>query len=249
LIFDYQNRFNQKAKVLDHLKEKQYARVVDVGGVLHPWGREFVTHYVDLLELDYVKLNDPVLWDDNLENATGFIMDIGNPRTWGPVLEDVEKNGKFDFLICCHVMEHVLDPSFALEFVSTVAHRGFISVPCKYIELEWGNQFGEEGIERCGIKGRWRGAHCHRWIITLKEDCVEPTLWFWPKFNFVDHINGIDEWVKPMLELTGEDRPGDLSFWFDGDIPFCMVSDDFLLDDVNPENACELYRRGLKEGL
>lgn len=249
MIYDYQNTFNQKERVLNHLETMKYRRVVDVGGVLHPWARQYVTHYVDLLELDYVKLNDPPLWDDHLKRSTGFIADIGNYRTWGPIREDVEKHGKFDFLICCHVLEHVLDPNYAIEFITTFAKRGFISVPSKYIELERGNQFTEEGLARCGVSGFWRGAHCHRWIISLKDDCQEPTLWFWPKFNFVDHIEGFDEWVYPELALTGEDRPGDLSFWFDSDIPFCMVSDDFLLDDVNPENACELYRRGLKEGL
>lgn len=249
LIYDYTNIFNQKSKVLSHLAENKYARVVDIGGVLHPWAREFVTHYIDLLELDYIKLNDPGLWDEHMERAESFIVDIGDPATWGPVLEDVKRNGKFDFLICCHVLEHVLNPSFALEFLATVAHKGFISMPCKYIELEWGNQFSAEGLARCGVTGYWRGCHCHKWILSLRDDCKEPKLWFWPKFNFVDRIDGIDEWVLPMLALEGEDRPGDLSLWFDGQIPFCMVSDDYLLDDVNPENACELYRRGLREGL
>jgi hypothetical protein len=249
MIYNYTNKANQRTKLSAHLAENQYARVVDVGGVLDPWNREFVTHYIDLMELDYVKVNSPSLWDEHMERATGFIADIGNPRTWGPVLEDVEKNGKFDFLICCHVMEHVLDPSFALEFLASVAHKGFVSMPCKYVELEWGNQFGEEGLKRCGVNGRWRGCHCHRWIVSLKDDCIEPTLWFWPKLNFIEYLDGIDEWAEPIMAITGENRVGDLSLWFEGEIPFCIVSDDFLLDDVNPENACELYRRGLKEGL
>lgn len=252
MLREYTNRHNQRDRVLDHLSASAYSRVVDIGGVLHPWAHKHVTHYIDLLELEYVRSNDPTLWaiaHKDLERAVGLQVDIGNPRTWKPVLEEVDRYGKFDFAICCHVLEHIPEPSFALQFLASIAHRGFCSVPSKYIELEWGNQFTDEGLARCGVSDKWRGAHCHRWILSLRTDCKPVTLMFWPKFHFVDHILGIDDWVKPELALKGEDRPGDLAFWWEGEIPFQIITDDFLLDDVNPENACELYRRELRKGL
>jgi SAM-dependent methyltransferase len=245
----YDNRGQQKQQVLNYLDLKKYKRVADVGGILHPWARKYVSHYVDLLELDYVKLNDPIIWDHDLERAKWFYCDIGNPFTWDNVMQDVEDNGKFDFVLCCHVLEHVPDPSFAIKFLTNISKSGFVSVPSKFIELERGNQFTDEGLARCGVKGFWRGAHVHKWICSLREDCGPPAVWFWPKLGFLEYLEGLDEWVVPELAKTGGDRPGDLSFWFQDHIPYQIITDDFLMDDVNPENACELYRRELKKGF
>ncbi|MEN6445569.1 MAG: methyltransferase domain-containing protein [Candidatus Cloacimonas sp.] len=249
MIYDFRNRFNQKAKVLAHLEQAKYPRVLDVGGILHPWARKYVTHYVDLLEKDYVAINDPHTYDDDFKKAGYFQADIGNPFTWDAIKDDVLKNGKFDFAICCHVLEHVPEPSFGISFLTSIAKQGFVSVPSKYIELERGSQFTEEGLERCGVTGFWRGAHCHKWILSLRNDFAEPTLMFWPKYGFLEYLKGLDDWVLPMLALNGEERPGDLSFWYKGSISHQIITDDFLMDDVNPQNACDLYREELKKGL
>jgi hypothetical protein len=245
LIYNAKNKGQQKVDVLAFLAEKQFNRVLDIGGILDPWARQFVTHYADQYSSHIAEINDPTSYDEKLINSGFFQLDIADPDTWEEISKDVAEFGKFDFSLCCHCLEHVIDPRPAIKFITSFCNQGLISVPAKYVELELGNQFGEEGLERCGVVGFWRGCHCHRWILSMQQNFVgDYKLMFWPKLNILEFLKGLDDWVSPVLA----EGSGDLSFWWKDDISFCVITDE-LMDDVNPETTCEIYRHELRKGL
>jgi uncharacterized protein YbaR (Trm112 family) len=70
-------------------------------------------------------------WDDS-ERVTGFIHD--RPLVIGDAEALPFRDQSFDFINCCHVLEHVCHPDLAIRELMRVGKRGYIEMPSSYFE-------------------------------------------------------------------------------------------------------------------
>jgi len=228
MIFDENglDRDVMRARILNYLRENKFGAVIDVGGALDPWAREYVTLYVDLWEPEDWLQRYPENLEDGLVQATARIVgDLDDPRTWNEICNRAEQIGKFDFAICSHVVEHLGNPLITLEALPVIAKEGYMATPSKYTELKRGGHF-----EQC------RGMLPHRWICTVRDG----VLWLFPKLNFIEALEF--EWADP------EGKPGELGFRWKDDIPFRIITDKEL-DFPDPYEAIDFFVKELQIGL
>ena len=230
-------------RILDYLEAKNYYRCLDIGGVQRPWASKFITTYVDMVrpedwEKRYPGMYEPwpEIWDAKL-----IYGDCENDAVWSELVKDVAKNGKYDFVISSHMMEHLRDPGEFLNRLPFVAGEGYIAVPNKVFELGRGREFSGEGLKRCGMIGFYRGAFHHRWIFTIKEN----VLWAFPKVGAIEMMDfGFEDKLNHYEPLDW----GQLGFMWKKDIPVRIVNDtDIGFPD--PQQAVEFYRKELEGGL
>jgi hypothetical protein len=169
--------------------------VVDIGGSVNGWS----TPYIDAL----VDFNAP----DNLPNyITHYQCDITHPDSWKKILEDVNKNEKFDFCICTHTLEDIMNPGFVCEQMSKISRAGYIAVPSKHREL---SRFEYS----C-----YRGYIHHRWIFTIHDNkCIG-----FPKINYIDSVNTFDA----VADISPSKY--DLSFYWKGEIKIHYLNNNYL---------------------
>lgn len=208
LAFEYlESKFNKG--------DKNY-RILDVGAAENPWGKEWITHIAD----KFVEPKNISKVCDN--DITVFRTDIDDPRDWQEIVDDVEKNGMFDFVICSHTLEDVNNPKIACEFINRVGKAGFISMPSKYAELTT--------FETYYSNLRYCGYHHHRWIYQIRNDVLVGT----PKMNFHDNVDfSFDQGKALHTEIA--------FLWEDGfDYEFLYPNE--MLDNRNGENrVAELF--------
>jgi SAM-dependent methyltransferase len=81
------------------------------------------------------------------------------------VLADVQnlpfRDNAFDYVICCHLLDHVEDPEQAVREITRVAPRGYIETP---------SEFAEKMV----------GKTCHKWFVSLQNG----VLWFREKETY-----------------------------------------------------------------
>lgn len=145
-------------------------RVIDIGAGANAWSIDWATHIVD----KFVDPNDCDKFKD--QDIKVFNIDIDDPREWESILKDVEENGKFDFVICSHVLEDINNPKIACEMINKIGKAGFISMPSKYSEMcifEYKNS---------GLP--YKGFHHHRWIYQIKNN----VLIGYPKMNCYEYV-------------------------------------------------------------
>jgi SAM-dependent methyltransferase len=98
-----------------HLSVKKTDRVLEVGGGHNPHPRSNVV--VDKYT------------DDNTHRAANLKV-LANQQFYQADGEDLPfKNNEFDYVICCHVLEHVPHPEKFLREQARVAGRGYIETP------------------------------------------------------------------------------------------------------------------------
>ncbi|MBN8833516.1 MAG: SAM-dependent methyltransferase [Niastella sp. SCN 39-18] len=98
-----------------HLKINKSAKVLDVGGGHnpHPRANVVVDKYTDT---NYHRSGDiKVLKNQQFINADGEKLPF--------------KDHEFDYVICCHVLEHVEDPIQFLSEIFRVGKKGYIETP------------------------------------------------------------------------------------------------------------------------
>jgi hypothetical protein len=188
----------ERTEVLVLLENLKCKRVLDIGGTLNNWASKYVTHLVDI--------NPP----DNAENIKYFKGDLGLPEVWNSILEDVSKNGKFDFIISTHTLEDLRNPQMVLYYMEKIGKQGFIAVPSKYVESgRWGMQF--------------RGWNHHRWIFNNENG----ELVLYPKLNFTEYL--------PILDTLGSQNTSsvdELQFFWSDTIKWKTVNNDFFDHDM-----------------
>ena len=207
-------------KVRDYLKEKNFKRVLDIGGVHRPWARPYVTHYADFLHPEtwakrYSCMNDyEGFWDKEFiyEDVEDY------DSTW----KDPSYN--FDFIVCTQLLEHLRDPKGFVKDLQSVAPEGFISVPHKVFELRKGIHNGHN----------FKGALPHRWVNVVRDG----KLYMYPKFNFIEAMEFPFDDVDPIP---------DLSFWWnDHSIPI-EVANDTKFDFSDPTEAMDYFAEEMKK--
>jgi len=99
---------------------KPGSRVLDIGsgGEPFPYANFLLDRYPGKTQHRYNKLKT-----NNL------------PFSVGDLLYLPYKNKVFDFVYCAHVLEHVEDPSLALDEIMRVGKRGYIEVPTRLSDI------------------------------------------------------------------------------------------------------------------
>jgi hypothetical protein len=167
--------------------------LIDVGANANPWTRDFVTHVIDI---------EPCSLD--VKQFRGNISDV---EVWVEVVDHVEKNGKFDFLVSTHTIEDISAAPMVCGMFTRIAKAGFIAVPSKYSELS-------------RHEGPWRGYIHHRWIYDIKHD----NLLGYPKQPFVEYMQYMDDWVEKNPKAGREE----LQFFWKDEIHLNVVNNDHL---------------------
>ena len=111
------------------LKKKDLGKfnVIDVGGSLGGWSSPYIDAVIDF--------NDLSVNNVTYKNIKHFKCDITHPDSWNNILNYVEINGKFDFCICTHTLEDIINPVYVTEQICKISTEGYISFPSKFREL------------------------------------------------------------------------------------------------------------------
>jgi len=176
--------------------------VIDVGGSLGGWS----SNYVDAVA-DFNDVNDP---ENKIKH---FKCDITHPDSWKEILEYVQENGKFDFCICTHTLEDIMNPAYVSEQIAKIAKEGYVAVPSKYREL---SRFEK------GSTG-YRGYIHHRWIF----DIVDNVFIGYPKINYID-VNAVFDRIANM-----DNDKYDLSFYWKDQIDIAYINGNYLGPSVD----------------
>jgi len=202
---------NDKSEVLNYLKDKNYKRVLDIGASANGWSSEYLTHYVDIIE-----------WKDS--KAKGFLGNICSLKTWESVLEDVEKNGKFDFVICSHTLEDISSPMMVSEIINKIGKGGYVAIPSKMQELSrW-------------VVGPWLGYIHHRWIFNIEDS----KLVAYPKLNFIEFQDW--EFITRGYDNTKHNQ---ISLFWKDEFKIDFIHDDFIFG--TNEEVVNFYKTGISK--
>ena len=120
-----------------------------------------------------------------------FTLDVNKESAWDPLLQHVEKAGKFEYAVASHIIEDVVNPEILLQMLPRIAQRGFVSMPSKFTELKR----GVEGF------GPHRGHIHHRWIGTIQGG----RLLLLPKLSFLETVESSVEVVGNALTADSID--------------------------------------------
>jgi len=238
MIFDATSSELRREETLDYLRDNKFDRVLDVGGAAGPWAKEFVTHYLDLVNIHTLSdVRTPELYDNMyIHRAESIVGDIVNKDCWDSISRSMPR---FDFAICTQALEHVSNPAVPLLEMPYVAKEGYIGVPSKFTELrkkEHYNSLDKWG----GMTGFMRGFLPHRWLYTIREN----VLWAWPKLSVLEHMHF--DWIYDVsYEYFNY---VELSFRWKDFIEFKIVDDtSFGYPDGAP--ACDFIRKELPIGI
>ena len=193
--------------------KKENKRILDIGGANNLWASKYVTHLADyfLDKNDFDKAN-------KIKNLNIFNMNVQRTEDWSDIFKDVEKNGKYDFIICTHMLEDLDYPEMVCKNINLIGNAGFISVPSKYSEYEiFENYFFLSG---------YRGYHHHRWIHQIKDNIFVG----YPKMNTWDRINN-DTWNSIPDKIHTE-----INFIWENNFDFSYILASKLLDNKEGAN-------------
>lgn len=185
---------DNRTHILEYLKSNNFNRVIDIGASANSWAKDYMTHFFDI-----VPSNTPT-------KAIGFFGNICHEDSWTQVLEDVEKNGKFDFAICTHTLEDICNPDLVVKMISKIAKRGFNAVPSKFVEMS-------------RHESHWRGWIHHRWIFNKEENDIVA----YPKLNFIEHFSDMDK----LSNLKTDDNQ-ELQWCWQDECKLKFVNNDYL---------------------
>ena len=178
--------------------------VVDVGGSVGGWSANIIDAIIDF--------NEPT--NGLNSKIKHFKCDITNPDSWSDILKYVDENEKFDFCICTHTLEDIMNPVFVSNQIAKISKSGYIAVPSKYREL---SRF--EYGETC-----YRGYIHHRWIFDITADNM---FIGYPKINYIETTNIFDK----IADI--DDNKFDLSFFWKDFIDIIYINNNYLGPDVN----------------
>jgi len=202
MIYNVEITNGNRQEVIDYIcmnKSKGKFRVIDVGGSMVGWSVPFVDAIIDF--------NDPGTMPSHI---THFKCDITNPRDWDVVLDYVGRFGKYDFCICTHTLEDIMNPVFVCEQMAKIALGGYIAFPSKYREL-------------ARFEGDYRGYMHHRWIFAVKNNVVIG----FPKIGYLENCRAFDS----IADLS--DNKSDLSFYWKNSIDIVYLNNNFLGPNTN----------------
>lgn len=177
-------------------------KVLDVGGLADSWSWS-----VSNVVLDFT--SKPSTFPSNI---TTFKGDITRSSGWSSILEYVKKEGKFDYVICTHTIEDLLDPQIVLDHLPLVAKGGGIAVPSRFLELSrlvsgpsYETVFNEhDEIPRYDFRGFFH----HAWVFTVNMGVLTGV----PKSNLLE-----DPYFDEEDEIDLAHNFGELQITWEGD--------------------------------
>jgi len=212
MIYNVQINDGNRSSVINYINRKKNDEtftVIDVGGSMVGWSAPYIDAIIDLNVIP-----------DSHKGILHFQFDITHPSSWDVVLHYVKENGKFDFCICTHTLEDIMNPGFVCEQMSKIAKSGYIAFPSKYREL---SRYIDNSIFH------YRGYIHHRWIFMINKQ----KLMAFPKINYLDHDPKFDTIANPSNSMC------DLNFYWKDSIEFEYINNNFL--GPNVKTAIELY--------
>ena len=194
--FLYGDEEDHKASLNQFLVEKRTEnnfKVLDVGGSVGPWFWDNTDVIFDFIP--------PTTNYGNTFNGEYINGNATLPEGWKNLDDYIEKNGKFDFVICRQTLEDLSHPELVVNKLQTIANAGWIAVPSKHFEM---------------MKGIYpelphtRGLHHHRWIYTSKNG-----KWYGlPKMGWTDSISD----SSLLIKLNRNPWKHELSFYWEKNI-------------------------------
>lgn len=191
--------------LINKKSENPNYKIIDVGGSMGGWSHNFVDAIVDF--------NEGV--DNN--KIKHFKADINLESDWNEILKYVLENGKFDFCICTHTLEDIVNPSVPVKMFNSISKAGYIATPSKYRELSyWESDWHKPNYNGEPIK--FLGYIHHRWIF----DIIDGQYTAFPKINFIDSYPPLKEIGNP------DDSVSDLSFFWEEEVSLKIINNGFL---------------------
>lgn len=192
LYFENEN-LSFRPEVISKIHTDNVKTVLDVGGSWNSYLKNYITHTFDL-------------FDPRLPGVHWFKGNLNSYESWKEIFDYVEKNGKFDFVNCTHVLEDIAYPEATLKYMPMVGKQGFIAVPSKFWELERRQLF--------------RGGHHHRWILDNKDN----VLVLWPKINLIEYMIPYNE-IQSQIDSNCKKE---LRMFWQDTIAYKIINDDYL---------------------
>ena len=192
------------------------AQIIDIGGGYNPWCRRFVTHYVDLYDI---------------EGAFTFKGNVNMHYVWENIVEHLD-GSKFDYAICTHMLEDVANPEMTLRYLPQIAKEGFISMPSKYTELTPNLHNIRGSIHHRWIynkeRGMWWDEKVKRWSEVDMLVAYPKVVWLAGNEGGISDKIGFPTWDKLM-----ESDLHELSLTWKDDIHWKYMNDDYMGPDDN----------------
>lgn len=182
--------------------------IIDVGASDNPWSSPVIDATLDLRPNEVCS-----------GNIRPFLGDINIPSGWLEVMAHVELYGKFDYAICTHTLEDVINPEVSLKMLPQIAKAGFIATPSLDREMTR------------NLEGPWKGYIHHRWIFKENGD----TLLLIPKIPYVEFLK----------DHSGEDGDkAEIRIYWEGKIKYKLLNDGYL--GPNVQRVKEMYEEVLR---
>lgn len=209
MIYNIKLSDGNKNDLINYILTKKSSgkfNVIDVGGSVCGWSSPYIDAVVDFNDLY-----------DNSVNIKHFKCDITHPDSWSELLNYVEKNGKFDFCICTHTLEDIMNPVYVSEQICKISKEGYISFPSKFRELS-------------RFEGNYRGYIHHRWIFKVKNNSE---IVAYPKINLIENNINFDKIANLAENIK------DLSFYWKDTIEMKYINNNYL--GPNVESVISYY--------
>jgi len=203
---------DSQKRVLGHISSNRKTNgkfsVIDLGGSIGGWT---YSHVNAIGDINVPKSDDRVKF---------FQLNANLGDDWEELIEYVNKNGKFDFSICSHMLEDISNPQYVCKQLSKISKTGYIAVPSKYMELSKGDM---------GMKGCIH----HRWIFNF----IDNKFTGFPKIPLIE--------IDKSFDSIGLHQPeyANLGFFWDNEIELYIINNDYLGPSV--ENVIWMYRKKL----
>jgi hypothetical protein len=192
---------NEVISKVNELEKKlgRRLKILDLGGGFFPFA--LATHIVDIITYEeFLKVynersyNPLGVWGSSnirFSKETWIIHNIsaGKPLPFADTY--------FDFCVCCHVLEDLVNPFFAVQEITRVAKAGYIEMPSKEVECT----LGIDGI----LSGKYTGFNHHFWMYSQNNDAliIEPKYSFLgasPAYHFSKGFK--KKWIKTNREIV-----------------------------------------------
>lgn len=193
-----------RQQVKDIIRENNYTSI-DVGAGVNYWSYPECTVVADILEVE--QFSHYNLTDKPIKKV--FNLNLQNPSTWDELIEHVNTRGKFDFSICSHTIEDIVNPFEVLRLLVKISKRGFIAVPSKFDEFNflYGNYY--------------RGNPHHKYIF----DVIDDKLHIFPKMGFIENNTESD-----FIAMSGNVGSQLCVFW-EENIDYFIFGDNVFYKD------------------
>lgn len=178
---------NDRKNALNYLQHKKFSRVIDVGASYNLWAGSMVTHVLDI--------NPPN------GNTIHFQGNICEDEIWKTVEEESNINGLFDYAICTHTLEDILNPVYVVKRICSIAKEGIVAMPSKWVELSRSTR-------------PYKGWMHHRWLFEV----IDGELICVPKLPYLEYID--TEHFK--------NKPEEIRVYWSGDLPIKILNNDFM---------------------